>query len=574
LFTDFPNFHHSISWVNINFCFQIVGIEIMMYLIRLLLIALCATISSISIADQIDTYSCSLRVTSPVFKSWIPSNIVFNKRDAKITVMYPKNITYKKLRVSDTSKTAYHFAIETVAKLNDGRKVDTISDMKITRTTYPKLTLNFRVPELRMKTIVYGDCKIKTTYIKSPTCSENASYCGSFELCRLATFIDGNYYSWRTSSTYNQFVVEARSRNLSCRVGEFVSKPPSVAKTKKTISEKCYTNVSLCSTIDLCEQATYQNGNQYSWKTLFPFKKYIIEAKKRNLTCGVGESRTKTSTYTKSPTCSENISYCGSIELCRKATTWINGDYYIWKTGPSSKKYIIEAKKRKLTCGVGKYETNPTTKTEEDRTPPATTTDKPSSKSKEDWLRIYGEYKEYGAFVWFKRIPNALFLRDKIRRNDIFDFRKAIKKHKNIDVVVLNSHGGSVVSGLLMAATINDKGIGTYIHEDFQCESACSFMFFAGNPRYSKGKLGVHQVYTPNAAQKENKNIVEQETQYTASEIISFLNDFDTPSFVYEEMFASPNMYYFNDEEIREINSTNNDSLYKDIDSFLESIDK
>jgi len=38
---------------------------------------------------------------------------------------------------------------------------------------------------------------------------------------------------------------------------------------------------------------------------------------------------------------------------------------------------------------------------------------------------------------------------------------------------------------------------------------------------------------------------VQQNTQYTTSKIIGFLNVFDTPVFIYEEMFASSKMYIY-----------------------------
>ena len=161
----------------------------------------------------------------------------------------------------------------------------------------------------------------------------------------------------------------------------------------------------------------------------------------------------------------------------------------------------------------------------------------------------------YGSFIHFKALPNALFFFDEIEENDTFEFRKALRNHE-IDIVVLASPGGKVFEGLQMAGIIYDRKLTTYIPQYTDCVSACAFMFFAGNLRVASGDLGVHQFSGDAEARKKEvpKGVVDFISQYTVSEIIGFLNEFDTPPFVYERMFETQpdDMYYFSDNERQE----------------------
>ena len=168
--------------------------------------------------------------------------------------------------------------------------------------------------------------------------------------------------------------------------------------------------------------------------------------------------------------------------------------------------------------------------------------------------------KAYGSFMFFEEVPNALFFEDKIAENDSFYFRKAIRNH-NIDTIVLDSPGGSIWEGLSIAGMIFDKELTTYVPSAGRCASACAFMFFAGRNRQASGKLGVHQFYSDNDKKTGKIATVEFGSQFTVSEIIGFLNEFGTPPFVFEKMFAQKEMYYFTENEIRKLNSINDDEV-------------
>jgi len=160
----------------------------------------------------------------------------------------------------------------------------------------------------------------------------------------------------------------------------------------------------------------------------------------------------------------------------------------------------------------------------------------------------------YGSFLHTGTVPNALFFFNDIEQYDSFELRRAIRNH-DIDIVVLASDGGSVWEGLNMAGIIHDKGIATYVPElpeKLGCYSACSFMFFGGKIRQADGILAVHQAGAYGSERdKASAKVSEtqQNTQFTVSEIIGFLNEFETPSWVFEKMFRSREFYVFDDEE-------------------------
>jgi len=167
---------------------------------------------------------------------------------------------------------------------------------------------------------------------------------------------------------------------------------------------------------------------------------------------------------------------------------------------------------------------------------------------------VAAEERMYGSFVYNSEIPNALFFMDAIKDGDDFELRKALRNHE-IDTIVLASPGGSVWAGLSMAGIIFDKKLRVFVPSKALCASACSYMFFGGNERLSEGELGVHQFASSDKTQTANAVKTQAQSQFTVSEIIGFLNEFDTPRFVLERMFEDREMYWFNEEETALLNS-------------------
>lgn len=156
--------------------------------------------------------------------------------------------------------------------------------------------------------------------------------------------------------------------------------------------------------------------------------------------------------------------------------------------------------------------------------------------------------KIYGGFIYRKETPNILYFFTDIQANDDFELSKALRSHE-INLIVLASPGGNVWSGLRMADKIFDKNISVYVPSNSICASACSFMFFAGKLREAKGSLGVHQ-FSSKGGQVEGKvGELQENAQFTVSEIIGRLNLYDTPRFVLEKMFQQKEMYWFDAEE-------------------------
>ncbi|MDW3118598.1 MAG: PAN domain-containing protein [Roseovarius pacificus] len=156
------------------------------------------------------------------------------------------------------------------------------------------------------------------------------------------------------------------------------------------------------------------------------------------------------------------------------------------------------------------------------------------------------EVATYGSYRHSEKIPNVLFLVGEIKNGDSFELRRAMRDYE-IDLVVAASAGGSVYEGLQMASILNDKGVNTYIPEDANCESSCTKIFLGGAKRMVLGELGVHQFFSgaQDAKHKGRKDVTTATTQYTTSDIIGILNEFDTPPFVYEKMFGTVDIYYF-----------------------------
>ncbi|MDC6462881.1 hypothetical protein PQZ41_02715 [Planktomarina temperata] len=160
----------------------------------------------------------------------------------------------------------------------------------------------------------------------------------------------------------------------------------------------------------------------------------------------------------------------------------------------------------------------------------------------------------YGSFLHTSDVPNALFFFNEIEQYDSFELRRALRNH-DVDTVVLASNGGSVWEGLNMAGIIHDKGIVTYVPElpdNLGCYSACAYMFFGGKIRKAEGILAVHQMGAYDSERdgsREQVGETQQSTQFTVSEIIGFLNEFETPPWVYEKMFRSRDFYEFDSSE-------------------------
>jgi hypothetical protein len=189
--------------------------------------------------------------------------------------------------------------------------------------------------------------------------------------------------------------------------------------------------------------------------------------------------------------------------------------------------------------------------------------------------RASGEITKYGSFKYVEDLPKVLFLFGEITPGSSFDLRRAMRDHP-ISILVTASPGGNLYEGLRIATTVHDNEMHTYLPEAASCESACALVFLGGKNRVVFGELGVHQFYTggKSATEAQRQDVTTSVTQYTTSEIIGILNEFDTPPFVYEKMFGTGEIYYFRGGEKQRLSRDADDQLFfkqmSSIDSFLE----
>lgn len=184
------------------------------------------------------------------------------------------------------------------------------------------------------------------------------------------------------------------------------------------------------------------------------------------------------------------------------------------------------------------------------------------------------ESKTYGNFQYHPDLPGVLFLTGEIMAGDSFELRRAMRDQP-IELVITASPGGNLYEGLQIASILHDNGIGTYLPEGANCESSCANIFLGGRQRLLAGNLGVHQFYSgaPDAHATAPQSVTTAVTQYTTADIIGIMNQFDTPAFVYEEMFGTTDMHYFAGAQKAQLNKAVDDATFAErvaeADAFL-----
>lgn len=152
--------------------------------------------------------------------------------------------------------------------------------------------------------------------------------------------------------------------------------------------------------------------------------------------------------------------------------------------------------------------------------------------------------EQIGAFLVVDGVEDVIALVGEITVNSPLDFRRALQKRPNTHTVITASPGGLVASALIIAQDLNARRLGTYIPSDAGCYSACAYVFLAGGARQADGELGVHQMASD---VQDNAGI-----QFTVSDVLDTLLEFDTPREVISRMLRTPNeeMYVFSVAEL------------------------
>lgn len=156
----------------------------------------------------------------------------------------------------------------------------------------------------------------------------------------------------------------------------------------------------------------------------------------------------------------------------------------------------------------------------------------------------FAEVQSFGPFSVDTDHPDVIRLNGDIEEGDALNFRRALMVAPKAKLVTLNSGGGLVSAGLLIADDVHSRELATFIPSGSQCFSACSFVFLAGIERQADGDLGVHQIRNGanDAARAQN----------SIADILDVLDRFDTPIQVLTVMFKTPpdEMYVFSSAEI------------------------
>ena len=132
-----------------------------------------------------------------------------------------------------------------------------------------------------------------------------------------------------------------------------------------------------------------------------------------------------------------------------------------------------------------------------------------------------------------------------------------VMKTKKPTQMILDSYGGNIRSAERLAQYIYDNDISTYVSGVAVCKSACVILFLAGKERLCEGKLSVHQIRPTKEMEYDImiSKVAYKYLQRDMGNLITLLNTFNTPPFVYEQMFKSYDMYDFSKEEIAQINT-------------------
>ena len=197
----------------------------------------------------------------------------------------------------------------------------------------------------------------------------------------------------------------------------------------------------------------------------------------------------------------------------------------------------------------------------------------------------------HGNILTTEEVPKTAFILSDIYWSADSDFEEVIDTQK-IETVVLISRGGYLDIGLHIADTIFKSKIATYIPgkingKTANCASACTFIFFAGDPRLAKGTVAVHRfatdfeaVLTAEFEEKDLEQIVdfisrrEQDDQALTSHIISRFRDYDVPSEIIDLTFETDakTITFLDQDLTRKLNSKNliNDKKLDLINAYLK----
>ena len=159
--------------------------------------------------------------------------------------------------------------------------------------------------------------------------------------------------------------------------------------------------------------------------------------------------------------------------------------------------------------------------------------------------------------VTFEGANNEIVILTGSIETEELDEMLEVMKTKKPTQMILDSYGGNIRSAERLAQYIYENNISTHVSEVAVCKSACVILFLAGKKRLCEGELGVHQARPSKEMEYDImiSKVAYKYLQRDMGELVTLLNSFNTPPFIYEQMFKSYDIYNFSKAEIAQINT-------------------
>ena len=239
-------------------------------------------------------------------------------------------------------------------------------------------------------------------------CDANITGCSEGDLCALSTFTSSTgKRQWRAGDL-KKFADEAKQRGIACGVHNN-NNASKITSGDKSVSNKrtCKTDIKVCTNIEICKQVKFAGESE--------FKKYTREAQRRGLSCGAPVFGNPENTLVNNY-CPNDVTQCDEKSLCDTAT-WISAGNKKWKVGAYTK-FVNEAKRRGLTCGV--VTGNSTSKPQTQKvTQPTKSEDEIIAQCAEPWrkhsIQMFDGYPNQRELVEQQMVSHRLVLKNTLR---------------------------------------------------------------------------------------------------------------------------------------------------------------
>ena len=273
-----------------------------------------------------------------------------------------------------------------------------------TRTKYLKYVTEAKRRGLR--------CGVKEVIVQpKKSCSDNIRDCNKNLICMIASNgAEGQRY-WTKNVVFLKYVTEAKRRGLTCGVTR--------ASVKPNRDKVCSEDVNVCSNKKLCRSATFISGGNYVWNKTYK-QTYVTEAKRRGLRCGVKEVIVQ-----PKKSCSDNIRDCNKNLICMIASNGAEGQRY-WTKNVVFLKYVTEAKRRGLTCGVTEVAVKPNTGEIDDLRKQLDQANSALAKSKKKVANLQDKYAEKQEELSALKDKNESLRIELSGQNDLLEIERAI----------------------------------------------------------------------------------------------------------------------------------------------------